>query len=112
MPPQYYDFVYIPTVLLRGIFSRQRNIEIINNPSLPHRRHVSQGVRDQHPAVLVLHSLEQLEHAVLHVGHQHGLLRGGVALPPAADCNISQGEIKISFLFSFPLQSFWSMETL
>ena len=93
MPPQNYNFVYIQTELLGGIFGKLRNIEIINNPPLgPHRGHVGEGVRDQHPAVLVLHPLEQLEHAVLHVGHQDGLLGGSVALPPAADYNIFSGE--------------------
>ena len=42
---------------------------------------VGEGVADQHPAVLVLHPLEQLEDAVLHIGHEERLGRGRVALP-------------------------------
>ena len=38
---------------------------------------------NQHPAVLVLHPLEELEDAVLHVGHQDGLGWSRVALPSA-----------------------------
>ena len=52
---------------------------------LTDRCDVGESMRDQHPAVFVLHPLEQLEHRVLHVRHQHRLLRGRVALPPAGE---------------------------
>ena len=37
----------------------------------------------QHPAMLVLYPLEELEDAVLHVGHQDGLCWRRIALPSA-----------------------------
>ena len=42
---------------------------------------VGEGVGDQHPAVLVLHSLEELEHGVHHVVHQYSPLGLEVAFP-------------------------------
>ena len=58
-------------------------------------------MRDQHPAVFVLHPLEQLEHRVLHVRHQHRLLRRRVALPPAGEILVGdKGERSLFQYFS------------
>ena len=59
------------------------NNELLTTDKLTDRCDVGESMRDQHPAVFVLHPLEQLEHGVLHVGVQDGPVRRRVALPPA-----------------------------
>ena len=71
----------VPFPCLRS-FMAETHRDTLSNNALTDRCDVGESVRDQHPAVLVLHPLEQLEHRVLHVRHQHRLLWGRVALPP------------------------------